>query len=930
MDFFQKDSESVAHDLDVRFEQGLTIAQVEDRQRKYGLNELAEPPKPSKVLQFLVQFKSPLVYLLLFALAISLVVFLVGHEGGVPYDTIVIAAILILNAIIGYVQESKAQKALDELKSLSAPQALVLRSGQPQKINVSQCVPGDILILAEGDIVPADARLFEASNFYVAESSMTGESVPVHKTTAVIPDQVALGDRTNMVFASTEVTLGSARAVIVRTGMDTEVGKIATMLQETQEQPSPLTIEMDRLGRRLTVLVSIIAVVVIATVLLMQGIPTFDSVIQTLLLGVSLAVAAVPEGMIAILTIVMAIGVQTMAKRNAIVKKLHSVETLGSVNIICSDKTGTLTKNQMKVEELVGVDGKTALPSVQKIALRIGALANEAAYNWDTRQAIGDPTETSLIDAAVAAGSYEEIIKNTQTLARIPFSSVRKRMTVIVQEKSELQDLVVASKGAPDVLLERCNFYFDGEKIHKLSPKVREIIKRGIDDLSDQAYRNLGVAFKQISAQDWSKIDPQNFEHLESFEEDLIYVATFGIIDPARPEAKKAIAEAKSGGVRTIMITGDHPLTAAKIAQDLGIIEPGVSIRDNLSAFALSGAEIEEMTDTDLGKALQTINVYARVAPEHKFRIVSLLQKAGNIVGMTGDGVNDAPAVKKADIGISMGITGTEVTKGTAKMILADDNFATIVAAIKQGRIIFNNIRKSIRFLLATNSGEVFIIFFGVIFSAVIGLQDPAQGVMVSALTATQILWINLLTDSAPALALGMDATEDDVMKQPPRALGTHIIDFKIWADIIIFGFIMAIFGLLAIDMSLPGGIVPTEFADFLNGNADLQHDLDAARSMGFTMLVFTEMVYALGSRSETHSIFFEFSRNRFLLGSIGLSVLLQILVINVPIFNVAFSTTNLSIWQWLICTFFSLVILVLSELKKYYIRSRASSRKEL
>jgi calcium-translocating P-type ATPase len=925
VEYYQAEVSAIVDEFKLNLKRGLSSAQVRQNLTKYGPNELEQPPKPSKFLQFLAQFKSPLVYLLLFALVISLVTFLVGHEGEIPYDTIVIALILLLNSIIGYAQEARAQKALDELKSMSAPQALVLRDGQPTKIKVAECVPGDVLLLGEGDIIPADARLFETHNFYVAESAMTGESVPVVKNVAPIEGAVALGDRVNMVFGSTEVTMGTAKAVIVRTGMQTEVGKIALMLQETKEQPSPLTIEMNKLGRRLTILVAVIAVLVIMTILLMQGIPSFDAVIQTLLLGVSLAVAAVPEGLLAILTIVMAIGVQAMAKRNAIVKKLHSVETLGSVNVICSDKTGTLTMNQMKVESLVDVFGQPAEGTVQNIALRIGALANEAVYNWETREAIGDPTETSLINAAVAHGGYQGFVQSSKILTRIPFSSVRKRASVIVEDKTSSGELLLATKGAPDVLLEHCKFYLDGNQARPLTPDRRAQILRGVDDLSDQAFRNLGVAFRPLSQELWQSIDPDHYPDLENLEQDLVYVATFGIIDPARPEAKAAIAQARNGGIRTVMITGDHPLTAAKIAQDLGIIEPELSIREDLSRFALTGQQIETMTDAELTEALQTVNVYARVAPEHKFRIVSLLQAQGNIVAMTGDGVNDAPAVKKADIGISMGITGTEVTKGTAKMILADDNFATIVEAVKQGRIIFNNLRKTIRFLLATNSGEVFIIFFGVLLASLIGLQDPTTSVAVSALTATQILWINLLTDSAPALALGMDKTEDDVMAQKPRPANSPIISAAIWLDIIVFGFVMAVFGLLAVDMSLPGGLIPTEFADFINGNAPLAHDLDAARSMCFTMLVFAEMIYALGSRSNTRSVFADFGSNRMLLGAIALSVLLQVLVIQVPFLNSAFSTTGLSIWQWLICVLFSFFILAFSETKKWLIRRRTA-----
>ena len=733
----------------------------------------------------------------------------------------------------------------------------------------------------------------EAASLRVQEASLTGESEAVLKDAATLPGPAALGDRLDMVFKGTAVAQGTGRAVVTATGMDTEMGAIAEMLEATAEEPTPLQKEVGRIGRMLGIAVVVIAVVVVGTILLISDIRSAADVIDVLLLGVSLAVAAVPEGLPAILSVVLAMGVQRMAKHNAIVKKLSSVETLGSASVIASDKTGTLTRSEMTIERVMTASGGTHVTGVgyapdgqvehegaklaagplhaeQIVVLSGGSLASNA----DLRQGAGgeweihgDPTEAAFLVAERKLGVTERRERRFERIGEIPFTSERKMMSTIELDHEHGDELVVITKGAPDVLLERCTRARVGMEIVELDDGAAR---------ADPGRRR--HAFRRGAAHAGRRLPParrraRTRRPRESLERDLVFVGTVGIIDPPREEAAVAIREARRAGIRVIMITGDHPRTAARIAADLGIVEAG--------AGALTGLELDALDDAAFAEAVRKTSVYARVAPAHKLRIVDALQADGNIVAMTGDGVNDAPALKSADIGIAMGVTGTEVTKEAAKMILADDNFATIVEAVREGRGIFDNIRKFLRYLLSSNMGEVLTVFLGVVGAGVIGLAG-AGGAVVLPLLATQILWINLVTDSGPALAMGVDPPTDDVMARKPRRLSERVIDARMWADVIQIGVVMAVVTLLTIDIYLPGGLI------------EGTHDLATARTAGFTVLVFASLFNCFNARSETTSAFAHLFVNPWLWGAIALSVLLQVAVVHLDFLNLAFGTVPL------------------------------------
>jgi magnesium-transporting ATPase (P-type) len=837
-------------------------------------------------------------------------------EGGdePPYDAIVIAAIVLANAVLGYVQEARAERAVAALQRLAAATAGVVRDGREQRIAAADVVPGDVLLLAEGDAVSADARLLEAASLTVAEASLTGESEPVPKDIAPLAAPAGLGDRLNMVFDGTAVTRGRGRAVVTATGMASELGTIARLLDRTEEQRTPLQREVDGIGRALGIAVVAIAVVVMTAILLTADLDRASDVVDVLLIGVSLAVAAVPEGLPAVLSVVLALGVQRMARRRAIVKKLSSVETLGSASVVCSDKTGTLTRNEMTIEKVVTgsaevdvtgsgyrpegelrvggrpLDDPVLLEEVEAV-LAGGSLANDAALReeageWTIR---GDPTEAAFLAAeAKIAGLHEARASRFERVGEVPFSSERKLMSTLEADADE-GGVAVVTKGAPDVLLGRCTAERVAGEVRALTAARRSEILATVDRLADLALRTLAVAYRPLP-------DGERPPEDESIEHDLVYLGLVGIIDPPRPEAGTAIAEAAAAGVRVIMITGDHPRTAARIAGDLGIVAPGSRV--------LTGAELEALDGDGLRAAVREVSVYARVAPEHKLRIVAALQADGGIVAMTGDGVNDAPALKAADIGVAMGIAGTDVAKEAADMILADDNFATIVTAVREGRGIFANIRKFLRFLLSSNIGEVFTMFFGVILAGVIGLDDAGETVAVP-LLATQILWINLLTDGAPALAMGMDPPPDDVMQHPPRRLTDRVIDAEMWVGIVWVGAVMAFVTLLALDLRLPGGVV--------GGSGDIVE----ARTMAFTTLVLAQLFNCFNARSDRTSALHHLFTNRLLWGAIALSALLQVAVVELRFLNHAFDTTPLSAADWLICVGLASVVLWADEAKK-------------
>ncbi len=898
---------------------GLTAAEAARRLEAHGPNELAsEPPVPAWK-RFLAQFRDPLIYLLLAAIAISIVAWAIEGAGGWPVDAVVIAAIVVLNAVLGFVQEAKASSAVAALAKMTEVTSSVLRDGVVARIPSRELVPGDVLLLAEGDAVGADARLFQAAALSVQEASLTGESAPVAKDVAAVPADAALAERDSMVFKGTAVGQGTARALVTATGMDTQMGSIAGMLDAARKEQTPLQLEVGRLGRMLGIAVVAVALVVMATLFLVADIDGMGEAVTVLLLGVSLAVAAVPEGLPAILSVVLALGVQRMARRNAIVKRLSSVETLGSASVICSDKTGTLTRSEMTIQhvatasgvsrltgvgyvpegEVLAADGGAPSPGQRAediVVLSGGSLANNAQLRrnedgeWEIQ---GDPTEAAFLVAERKLGLHERRSRRFDQLREIPFSSERKMMSTVNVDHEHDDQRVLIAKGAPDVLLDRCSHARVGMDVVPLDEGLRERILGDVAAMAGDALRTLGVAYRPLAAGEEDGDDGE-------LERGLAYVGTVGIIDPPREEAAVAIAQAQRAGIRVVMITGDHPATAARIAGELGIAGDG---------GALSGRDLDALDDAAFDAAVRHTAVFARVAPEHKLRIVDALQAQGNVVAMTGDGVNDAPALKSADIGVAMGITGTEVSKEAADMILADDNFATIVDAVREGRGIFDNIRKFLRYLLSSNMGEVLTVFLGVVLAGTIGLSS-GDGSLVLPLLATQILWINLVTDAGPALAMGLDPTADDVMARRPRRLDERVIDGAMWSNVLQTGLVMAVATLLTLDMYLPGGLL------------DGDRSLDSARTAAFTTLVFAQLFNCFNARSDRASAFQAPFSNAWLWAAIALSALLQLAVVQLEVLNAAFGTVPLDASQWLACFAMASAVLWYGELRKLLARA--------
>jgi P-type Ca2+ transporter type 2C len=907
---------SVARILGTEIEHGLTSAEAARRLAEEGPNELRSAAPVPTWRRLIAHFQDPLIYLLLAAVVISLVAWGIDGAAGLPVDALVIGLIVVMNGALGFAQEAKAERAVAALAHMTAVTSAVVRDGHVVRVPSAELVRGDLLVLGEGDAVGADARLVQADALRVQEASLTGESVAVLKDAATLPTPAQLGDRRDMVFKGTAVVQGQGRAVVTATGMATEVGVIAALLEATEEEPTPLQIEVGRIGRMLGIAILVIAAIVVATVLSISDIGGIGDVVTVLLLGVSLAVAAVPEGLPAILSVVLAIGVQRMAAHNAIVKKLSSVETLGSASVICSDKTGTLTRSEMTIRRVMTASGSTDVTGVgyvpegrvvedqgrapvagpllaeDIVVLSGGSLAGDAALQrtaageWAIH---GDPTEAAFLVAERKLGVDARRERRFDRIGVIPFTSERKMMSSIEVDHEHADALVVISKGAPDVLLERCTRVREGLDVLPLDGARRARILADVDELSGDALRTLAVAYRPL--------DPgEDATAGEKLERDLIFVGTVGIIDPPREEAGVAVREARRAGIRVIMITGDHPRTAARIAADLGIAGP--------DAAPLTGRELDALDDEAFAAATRTTSVYARVAPVHKLRIVDALQADGHIVAMTGDGVNDAPALKSADIGIAMGLTGTEVTKEAAKMILADDNFATIVEAVREGRGIFDNIRKFLRYLLSSNMGEVLTVFLGVVLAGVIGLTGTGDG-LVLPLLATQILWINLITDSGPALAMGVDAPPADIMARRPRRLTDRVIDARMWRGVLEIGIVMAVVTLLTIDLYLPGGLIEGD------------RDLDNARTAGFTVLVLAQLFNCFNARSHDTSAFRGLFVNRWLWGAVALSALLQVAVVSLGFLNLAFGTVPLEPEQWLVCVAMASVVLWYSEIRK-------------
>jgi Ca2+-transporting ATPase len=828
---------------------------------------------------------------------------------------------------MGYVQEARAEAAVAALRAMSAADATVIRSAERRTIPAAQIVPGDIIIVEEGDTIPADARLIDSTALQTAEAALTGESLPVTKNTAPLRNDALLGDRDNMVFSGTAATYGHGTAIVTATGMRTEMGRIAGLLKETPQESTPLQRELDRTGKVLGLAVIAIAVIMIVTIIVVEDVHGVAALFDVLILGVALAVAAVPEGLPAVVTAVLSIGVQRMSRRHAIVRRLAAVETLGSATVIASDKTGTLTRNEMTVRVVVTASGRVtlegsgyapdgrvradgggALDGALRVeierALAVADRANNATVqqrdgHWMVQ---GDPTEGALLVAARKCGlSTADLDKRLPRVAEVPFSSERKLMSTIHRDTDLEHAGIVFTKGAPDVLLTRCDFEVLGGGRRPLTAERRTEILRSNEALAGEALRTLGVAGRWLEADDLAAHTGSPDERVE---QSLVFAGLIGMIDPPRPEAKAAVALARSAGIRPLMITGDHPRTAAVIAQELGITSDG---------RVITGADLEKLPPEASARTVAEVSVYARVNPEHKLRIVDALQRNGAVVAMTGDGVNDAPALKKADIGVAMGITGTDVSKEAADMVLADDNFASIVAAVEEGRAIFANIRKFLRYLLSSNIGEVMTMFFGVVLARQLGLDGGGDAVVLPIL-ATQILWINLLTDGPPALALGLDPADERIMEQQPRPVGEGVVTLRMWRGIAFVGVIMAVATLFVLDASLPGG--------FVAGTGDLRY----AQTMAFTTLMLLQMFNVVNARSDVDSAFHHLFTNRWLWAAIAGSVFLQILVVYLPFLQRAFGTAPLSSSDWLFCITVASSVLWLREASKVIARARRVS----
>ena len=915
---YQQPATDVVASLQTHAEHGLSGDAARARLRESGANELASEEAPSLWRRFFAQFRAALVVVLLIATAVSAALWLFERESAWPYEAMAILAVVLLNAAMGFVQEARAEAAVAALRAMSAAHAKVIRDRHHLSVAASELVPGDIVLLEEGDTVPADARLIESVALQAAEAALTGESLPVTKGTQPIPEGSALGDRGNMVFSGTAITYGHGKAVVTATGMRTEMGRIAGLLAHTPDETTPLQRELDKTGKRLGIIVIVIALVMIGTIIVVEDVRGASALFDVLILGVALAVAAVPEGLPAVVTAVLSIGVQRMARRNAIVRHLAAVETLGSATVIASDKTGTLTRNEMTVRVVLTASGRVDLAGsgyepVGRVtrddgevidgplrielerALTVADRANNATVEQrDGRWFVqGDPTEGALLVAARKAGLEREMLdRNLPRVAEVPFSSERKLMSTI-HRAADVGHSVVFTKGAPDVLLTRCTLELIGGERRPLSPQRRAAILEANEALAGQALRTLGVAGRWIEGD--APTAPEATLVNDGVEQDLVFVGLIGMIDPPRVEAKEAVLRARRAGIRPIMITGDHPRTAAVIARELGLTE---------HLGVLTGVDIDRLSLDALREEAARVSVYARVNPEHKLRIVEALKGAGAVVAMTGDGVNDAPALKKADIGIAMGITGTDVSKEAADIVLADDNFASIVAAVEEGRAIFANIRKFLRYLLSSNIGEVMTMFFGVLLARQIGLESDAGGVVLP-LLATQLLWINLVTDGPPALALGVDPAETGLMDQRPRPPAEGVVTRRMWLGIVFVGAVMAAGTLAVLDASLPGGLI--------DGAGSVRY----AQTMAFTTLMLFQIFNVVNARSDVQSAFVHLFSNRWLWAAIGGSVALQVIVVYTPALQEAFGTVPLSGSDWMVCGGVASSVLWLREISK-------------
>ena len=867
--WYNKKIEEIEQKLETNKEKGITTEEVQKRKEKYGLNELKAKKKKSLLQKFIEQFKDFSIIILIIASVVSGVVGVAQGEG--ITDTIIILIVVIVNAIIGVSQEAKAEKSLEALQKLTDHATKVIRNGKLEVVPAKDLVPGDVVVLDTGDYIPADLRVVEAANLKSQESSLTGESVPVEKTPAVIEEtEVGIGDRTNMLFSSSLITYGRGKGIVVETGMTTEVGKIAGMLENAEEQSTPLQDKLNGLSKTLG-----IAALVICVIIFGIGIIQGKEPIHMFMSAVSLAVAAIPEGLAAVSTIVLAIGVQKMVKKNAIVKRLPAVETLGSSTVICSDKTGTLTQNKMTVEKIFWNNAVREAGNIQSNEIDeeltkliyANMLCNDTKISNDGTLT-GDPTETALVDMAFKLDFDPSIYDTMPREDEIPFDSDRKLMTTVNNVNGKY---IVYTKGGIDELLTKCTAYELNNQIYEEIDVYSNKIREENEKMAKQALRVLGCAYKELNHKPTK-------EEMQNIENDLIFIGMVGMIDPPREEAKKAVEKCKTAGIKTVMITGDHKITATAIAKKLGILEN--------EDEAITGADLENMTDEELEKNVRKYSVYARVSPEHKVRIVKAWQKNGEIVAMTGDGVNDSPALKTADIGCAMGMVGTDVAKEAADVILTDDNFATIVSSVEEGRRIYDNILKVIQFLLSSNIGEIVVLFLATLlaplFANWFGITDISH---LEILLPIHILWINLVTDSLPALALAFDPANKGIMERKPSKTGKSVFTKGMTWRVIYQGAMIGLLTLAAFAIGLATTKEP------INGLTLDESKIEVGQTMAFVTLALSELVHVFNVRDNKNSIFKTgIFNNMKLIGAIIISALLVFVILAIPQLRTIFS----------------------------------------